>query len=212
MPRGLRQIALSISFLSPIFRRPAAFAVTKIASLIIRPERRFLALTSFQSLRRPSLSFGSSSLSSLRKQSLSLSRARLRPPGNIQSPSRFRLTSNTRPRFAATSFEDFAIPHKVISVEPISYPTLRPVQNLNEGRFSPPEPAADIKQLLFAHRAAPATAPASRVRSASVFQAALKAQFATAVFGDGTSALTVKPRRRLYAAPSALSSFSFGGT
>jgi EAL domain-containing protein (putative c-di-GMP-specific phosphodiesterase class I) len=30
--------------------------------------------------------------------------------------------------------------------------------------FSPPEPAADIKQLLFAHRAAPATAPASRVR------------------------------------------------
>src|SRR6202795_2851736 len=35
MPRGLRQVALSISFLSPIFRRPAAFAVTKIASLII---------------------------------------------------------------------------------------------------------------------------------------------------------------------------------
>ena len=35
MPRGLRQVALSISFLSPIFRGPAAFAVTKIASLII---------------------------------------------------------------------------------------------------------------------------------------------------------------------------------
>jgi hypothetical protein len=52
----------------------------------------------------------------------------------------------------------------------------------------------------------------SRRRDASVFQAALKAQFATAVFGDGTSALTVTPRRRLYAAPSALSSFSFGGT
>jgi EAL domain-containing protein (putative c-di-GMP-specific phosphodiesterase class I) len=31
--------------------------------------------------------------------------------------------------------------------------------------FSPPEPTADIKQLLFAHRAAPATAPASRVCS-----------------------------------------------
>src|ERR1700738_1492841 len=113
MPRGLRQVALSISFLSPIFRRPAAFAVTKIASLIVRPERRFLALTSFQSLRRPSLSFGSSSLISLRRQSLSLSRARLRPPGNIQSPSRFRLTSSTRPRFAATSFEDFAIPYNL---------------------------------------------------------------------------------------------------
>src|SRR6266404_6834433 len=77
MPRGLRQVALSISFLSPIVRRPAAFAATKIASLIFRPERRFLALTSFQSLRRPSLSFGSSSLISLRRQSLSLSRSAL---------------------------------------------------------------------------------------------------------------------------------------
>jgi hypothetical protein len=110
MPRGLRQAALSISLLSPIVRRPDAFAVTKIASLIFRPERRFLALTSFQSLRRPSLSFGSSSLISLRRQSLWLSRARLRPPGNIHRPSRFRLTRSTRPRFAATSFEDFAIP------------------------------------------------------------------------------------------------------
>src|ERR1700694_1330165 len=112
MPRGLRQVALSISCLSPIVSGPDAFAVTKIASLILRPERRFLALTSFQSLRGPSLSFGSSSLISLRRQSLSLSRARLRPPGNIQSPSRFRLTRSTRPRFAATSLEDFAISHK----------------------------------------------------------------------------------------------------
>jgi hypothetical protein len=54
--------------------------------------------------------------------------------------------------------------------------------------------------------------PRAGCESASVFQAALKAQFATAAFGDGTSALTVTPRRRLYAAPSALSSFSFGGT
>src|ERR1700754_3759770 len=110
MPRGLRQVALSISFLSPIVRRPDAFAVTKIASLIFRPERRFLAVTSFQRRRRPSLSFGSSSLISLRRQSLSVSCARLRPPGNIQSPSRFRLTRSTRPRFTATSLEDFAIP------------------------------------------------------------------------------------------------------
>src|SRR6202171_5872642 len=112
MPRGLRQVALSISCLSPIVSRPDAFAVTKIASLIFRPERLFMVLTSFQSLRRPSLSFGSSSFISLRRQSLSLSRASLRPPGNIQSPSRFRLTRSTRPRFAATSFEDFAIPYK----------------------------------------------------------------------------------------------------
>ena len=109
MPRGLRQVALSISFLSPIVRCPDDFVVTKIASLIFRPERRFLALTSFQSLRRPCFSFGSSSLISLRRQSSSLSRGRLRPPGNIQSPSRFRLTRSTRPRFAATSFDDFAI-------------------------------------------------------------------------------------------------------
>jgi hypothetical protein len=46
-----------------------------------------------------------------RRQSLSLSRARLRPPGNIHRPSRFRLTRSARPRFAATSFEDFAIPY-----------------------------------------------------------------------------------------------------
>ena len=76
--------------------------------------------------------------------------------------------------------------------------------------FSPPEPAADIKQLLFAQHQQPH--PRAGCESASVFQATLKAQFATAVFGDGISALTVTPRRRLYAAPSALSSFSFGGT
>src|ERR1700720_4227231 len=133
MPRGLRQVALSISFLSPIFRRPAAFAVTKIALLIFRPERRFLALTSFQSLTRPSLSFGSSSLISLRRQSLALSRARLRPPGNIQRPSRFRLTSSTRPRFAATSFEDFAITYKHHSNEPPApFLVPNPVENYNE--------------------------------------------------------------------------------
>ncbi len=85
-----------------------------IASLIFRPDLGFLALTSFQSFNRPSLSFGSSSRISLRRQSLSLSRARLRPPGNIHSPSRFRLTRSTPPPFAATSFEDFAIPYKTI--------------------------------------------------------------------------------------------------
>src|SRR5260370_21738205 len=110
MPRGLRGGALSISFLAPIVRRPDAFAVTKIASLILRPERRFLAVTSFQSLRLPSLSFGSSSLISLRRQSLALSRARLRPPVNIQSPSRFRLTTTTRPRFPAPTFDDHDLP------------------------------------------------------------------------------------------------------
>src|SRR6266851_6030348 len=107
MPRGLRQVALSISFLSPIVRRPDTFAVTKIASLIFRPERRFLALTFFQSLRRPSLSFGSSSLISLRRQSLSLSRARLRPPGNIHRPSRFRLTRSTPSAFRSHQFRGF---------------------------------------------------------------------------------------------------------
>lgn len=108
MPRGLRQTALSISFLSPIVRRPDAFLATKIASLIFLPERRFLDVTSFQSRIRPTLSFGSSSLISLRRQALALSRARFRPPGNIHSRSRLRLTKRTLPRFTAISFEDFA--------------------------------------------------------------------------------------------------------
>jgi hypothetical protein len=108
-PRGLRQAALSISCLSPIARGPDALVVTKIASLIFRRERGFLALSSFHSLRRPSFSFGSSSLISLRRHCLSLSRPRLRPPGNIQRRSRLRLTRSTRPRLATTSFEDFAM-------------------------------------------------------------------------------------------------------
>jgi hypothetical protein len=111
MPRGLRHTALSISFLSPIISVPDAFLATKIASLIFLPERRFLDFTSFQSLTRPSRSFGSSSLISLRRQSFSLSRARFRPPGNIHRRSRLRLTKRTLPRFATTSFEDLAIPN-----------------------------------------------------------------------------------------------------
>jgi hypothetical protein len=51
-----------------------------IASFIFRPDLGFLDLTSFQSFNRPSLSFGSSSRISLRRQSLSLSRA-LAPSG-----------------------------------------------------------------------------------------------------------------------------------
>ena len=109
MPRGLRQAALSISFLSPMARRPDVFLATNIASLIFRPDLRFLALTSFQSLNRPNLSSGSSSRISLFKQSVSVSRPRLRPPGNIHSRSRLLLTNKTRPRFEATSFDDFAI-------------------------------------------------------------------------------------------------------
>ena len=80
-----------------------------IASLIFRRDLGFLDLTSFQSFNRPSLSFGSSSRISLRRQSFSVSRPRLRPPGNIHNRSRLLLTNKTRPRFAATSFDDFAI-------------------------------------------------------------------------------------------------------
>jgi hypothetical protein len=67
MPRGLRHVALSISFLSPMARRPDALFATNIASLIFLPDLRFLALTSFQSLNGPSLSSGSSSRISLLK-------------------------------------------------------------------------------------------------------------------------------------------------
>ena len=88
---------------------PVAFEATKIASLILRPERRFLDFTSFQRRIRPSLSFGNSSRISLRRQSFSFSRARLRPPGNIQRRSRLRRTKRTLPRLTATSFEDLAM-------------------------------------------------------------------------------------------------------
>src|SRR6266478_3914457 len=113
MPRGLLHVALSISCLSPMARRPEALLAMNIASLIFRPDLGFLALTSFQSFNRPSLSFGSSSRISLRRQSFSVSRPRLRPPGNIHNRSRLLLTNKIRPRFAATSFDDFAItiPH-----------------------------------------------------------------------------------------------------
>src|SRR5260370_31355245 len=100
MPRGLRQIALSISFLSPIVRRPDAFAATKIASLIFRPERRFLVLTSFPRLRRPSFSFGKPSLISLLTQALYLFSPRFRPPGKIQIPLPFCVSRHPRPPFA----------------------------------------------------------------------------------------------------------------
>jgi hypothetical protein len=109
----LCHVALSISFISPMARRPDTLFATNIASLIFLPDLRFLALTSFQSLNRPSLSLGSSSRISLLKQSFSVSRPRLRPPGNIHRWSPLLLTNNTRPRFVATSFDDFAIrlPH-----------------------------------------------------------------------------------------------------
>jgi hypothetical protein len=109
MPRGLRQLARSISRLSPIFNRPDALFATKIASLIRRPDRLLVDVTSFQTLRPPSFSLGSSSFISLRRHCFSFSFLRLRPPGNIQSLSRRRLTSRIRPRFEATNFDDLAI-------------------------------------------------------------------------------------------------------
>src|ERR1700761_2018841 len=109
MPRGLRQVARSSSRLSPMSSSPVARLAMKIASLMRRPVSRFLVLTSFQRRSRPSLSLGSSSLISRLRQSLSVSFCRLRPPGNIQRPSRRRRTRRTRPRFAATSLDDFAI-------------------------------------------------------------------------------------------------------
>jgi hypothetical protein len=114
-PRGLRQPARSISRLSPILRIPAVLFAIKIASLILRPDSRLVDVTSFQSVRRRSLSFGSSSLISRRRHCLSVSFLRLRPPGNIQSLSRRRLTRRTRPRFEATNFDDLAILQNTLS-------------------------------------------------------------------------------------------------
>ena len=80
-----------------------------IASLIFRPDRRLVALTSLHSFNRPSLSFGNSSLISRRMHCFSVSFPCLRPPGNIHNLSPRRRTRSTRPFFDATSFEDFAI-------------------------------------------------------------------------------------------------------
>src|SRR3984957_12988525 len=128
MPRGLRHVARTISLLLPMARRPDAFFATKIASLILRPDLRFFCLTSFQSFNRPSLSLGSSSWISLRRQSSVVSRPRLRPPGNIHRRSRLLLTNKTRPRFAATSLDDFAIPRPASfeneSLAPILFPSV----------------------------------------------------------------------------------------
>lgn len=108
MPRGLRHTARSISRLSPIVNSPDTLPAMNIASLILRPDSRFLFLTSFQSLSRPSLRLGSSSLISRWRHCLSLSLVRFRPPGNIQRRSRRRRTKRTRPPFTATNFEDLA--------------------------------------------------------------------------------------------------------
>ena len=55
IPRGLDRTALLTSLLSPVFNWPDAFFVKKIASLIFRPDRRFLPFTSFRSFSGPSL-------------------------------------------------------------------------------------------------------------------------------------------------------------
>src|SRR3954468_15894268 len=106
MPCGFRQAALSISLLSPIFKRPDTFLARKIASLIFRPDRRFLAFF-LPELRRPTLSLGQL-FSNLGTKTLSLAFANPpAAPGNIRSLSRRRLTRSTRPFLAATNLDDW---------------------------------------------------------------------------------------------------------
>src|SRR5258708_37304508 len=114
MPRGLRHVALSISCLSPMARRPEALLAMNMASLIFRPDLGFLALTCFQSFNRPSFSSGSSSRISLPRQSFSVSRPRLRHPENIHNRPRLLLTNKIHPRLPATRFDDLTItdPHR----------------------------------------------------------------------------------------------------
>jgi hypothetical protein len=81
-----------------------------ITSLIFLPDRRLLASTSFQSLNRLSLSSGKSSRISLLRQSFSVSRPRLRPPGNIHSRPHLLLTNKRRPRFVATKLVSMTLP------------------------------------------------------------------------------------------------------
>jgi hypothetical protein len=53
----LHHVALSISFLSPIARGPDAFSATNIASLILRPDLRFLGSDLFPEPQPSQLEF-----------------------------------------------------------------------------------------------------------------------------------------------------------
>jgi hypothetical protein len=103
--QGRRHAALSISRLSPIVRLPFAPRVKYMASLIRRPLIPFTPPTFFHRRHFRSLRCGSSSSISRLRHSFKLSELRfLFPPGNVQRPSRRRLTSKTRlPSFAATT-------------------------------------------------------------------------------------------------------------
>ena len=81
-----------------------------MASLIFRPDLGFLTLTSFQSLNRPSLSFGSSSRISLRRQSFWVSPAHAcaLPGTSITGRAFFSPTTPAR-ALRAMSLDAFAI-------------------------------------------------------------------------------------------------------
>jgi hypothetical protein len=83
------------------------------------------------------LSFGSSSRISLRRHPFSVSRPRLRPPGNIHHRSRLLLTNKIRPCFAAMSFDDFAItvPHRLTTNSFVQFYMMFPLRK-NKGVFS----------------------------------------------------------------------------
>jgi hypothetical protein len=70
MPHGLRHIALSISSLSPMSRRPDALFAMKMASLIFLPDVRFLALSSFHSNLKTAASNEREAIGPLRQRML----------------------------------------------------------------------------------------------------------------------------------------------
>jgi len=116
MPRGLRQVALSIFIFVADVRPTSRFSRDEGSRhFSLRPERRFW-LNLPPKLRRPSLRFGSSSLISLRSNLLSLSGSRLRPGKNIQAPSRFRLRKTRRVR--KPPFRGFRSSYEETSVKP----------------------------------------------------------------------------------------------
>ena len=103
--QGRRHSALSISRRSPMVKLPRAPRVKYMASLIRRPLMPFIPPTFFHKWHLRSRSRGNSSRTSRLRHSFKLSDPPfLLPPGNVQRPSRRRLTSKTRrPSFAATT-------------------------------------------------------------------------------------------------------------
>jgi hypothetical protein len=90
--------------------RSEALSAINIASLIFRPDLGVLGLDLLPELQASQLELWKLLPDFPAQASFPRFPAMPAAPGNIHNRSRLLLTNKTRPRFAATSFDDFAIP------------------------------------------------------------------------------------------------------